>query len=206
MHKDRFEKIVSELSRKDNNFKLMVDKLAIIPIVQKTLDFSCLVKIVIGQQLFTRVANIIYSRFLLLFSDISHITPQNLLKIEKQKLREIGISFLKVRYINELARVMINHPELIETWKHLDDENASREIQKLTGFGVWSASIILLFYLGRLDVFPHTDTTIKKAYRKIYKIDFSKDLREVQWAKPYRSVLARYLWSWNDFKTDEVKK
>ena len=82
MHKDRFEKIVSELSSKDNNFKLMVDKLGIIPIVQKTLDFSCLVKIVIGQQLSTRVANIIYSRFLLLFSDISHITPQNLLKIE----------------------------------------------------------------------------------------------------------------------------
>ena len=184
----------------------MVDKLGIIHIDQKTLDFSCLVKIVISQQLSTRVANIIHSRFSLLFSDINHITPQNLLEIEERKLKEIGISFSKVHYINDLARVMVNHPELIENWKHLDDENASNAIQELKGFGIWSASIILLFYLGRLDVFPYTDTTIKKVYRKIYKMDFSKDLRVIQWAKPYRSVLARYLWLWSDFKTPKVKK
>lgn len=193
--------MISELSSKDNNFKLMVDKLGIIHIDRKTLDFSCLVKIIISQQLSTRVANIIHSRFSLLFSDVNHITPQNLLEIEERKLKDIGISFSKVCYINDLARVMIDHPELIETWKHLDDENASHAIQELKGFGIWSASIILLFYLGRLDVFPHTDATIKKTYSKIYKTDFSKDLEEIQWAKPYRSVLARYLWAWSDFKS-----
>ena len=83
-------------------------------------------------------------------------------------------------------------------WQKLNDKECSIEIQKIKGLGPWSASIILLFYFQRLDIFPYEDSTLNKAYFSLYKKKLSKNLSEVSWARPYRSVLALYLWKWVD--------
>ena len=41
------------------------------------------------------------------------------------------------------------------------------EIQKHHGFGPWSANIILLFYMGRANIFPFGDATLKKAQKHL---------------------------------------
>ena len=100
--------------------------------------------------------------------------------------------------MKETAKYFINYPNLIETWEKLDDKEAKKEIQKIKGFGPWSANIILLFYMGRHDVFPYHDSTLQKAYYEIYGKKLSQNLSEINWAKPYRSIVARYLWKWVD--------
>ena len=52
--------------------------------------------------------------------------------------------------------------------------------------------------MGRIDIFPCNDATLQKAYNMIYEKKLSKNLSEINWAKPYRSILARYLWKWVD--------
>tara|TARA_A100001011_G_scaffold368189_1_gene422268 strand:+ start:557 stop:1180 length:624 start_codon:yes stop_codon:yes gene_type:complete len=198
MNRNKSTKIINYLCTKDKKFKLLVKEIGYIYIEDRNLDFLSLVKIIISQQLSTIIAGVIFDRFTHLFSKKNQITPENLLQIDRRYLKESGISFSKIHYIRNLALVLTKKPNLIEKWKSLDDENALCEIQKLVGFGSWSANIILLFYFGRLDIFPHTDATIKKVYVGIYKKEFSEDLREVLWARPYRSVLARYLWAWKD--------
>ena len=79
-----------------------------------------------------------------------------------------------------------------------NDEDAKIEIQNLKGFGPWSANIILLFYLGRNDVFPYNDSTLQKAYYKIYGKHLSPNLLELNWARAYRSIIARYFLKWVD--------
>ena len=79
------------------------------------------------------------------------------------------------------------------------------EIQKLNGFGPWSGNIILLFYMGRPNVFPFGDTTLKKAYSNIYNQTLNKNLTELNWAEPYRSIVALYFWRWVDNGMIKIK-
>ena len=74
-------------------------------------------------------------------------------------------------------------------------------IEKLTdvyGIGIWTVQMLLIFKLGRPDVFPSADLGIQKGFQKILKrrsLPNAKhlDLHSVRW-KPYRSLAAWYLW------------
>ena len=140
-----------------------------------------------------------------LSANSDQITPDFILNIEFQKLRKKGISNAKVKFIKDLAIEFLKSPYLVDEWLNLDDEKALVEIQKLNGFGPWSANIILLFYMGRSDIFPFGDTTLKKAHLSIYKTPFGKNLEELDWGKPYRSLVALYLWRWVDEGMIELK-
>ena len=67
--------------------------------------------------------------------------------------------------------------------------------------------MILMFTLGREDVFAVDDLGIQQAMAKLYKIDPSdkKAMKEKmitlsgKW-KPYRTYACRYLWAWKDEK------
>ena len=96
--------------------------------------------------------------------------------------------------------------DFIDGLKELDDENAKIQIEKLKGFGPWSSNIILLFYLDRIDIFPEGDTTLIKAYKNIYKKELDKKLTAINWAIPYRSILALYFWKWVDNGMHPLKK
>ena len=80
----------------------------------------------------------------------------------------------------------------------LEDQDLLVEIMKLKGFGPWSANIVLLFYLGRANVFPSGDNTLIKAYKHLYKVDLLNKPDHIEWASPYKSILSLYLWRWVD--------
>ena len=100
--------------------------------------------------------------------------------------------------MKETAKHFIDYPYIIKKWENMNDEDAKIKIQELKGFGPWSANIILLFYMGRNNVFPYNDSTLQKAYFKIYGEKLSSNLSQIDWARPYRSIVARYLWKWVD--------
>ena len=95
---------------------------------------------------------------------------------------------------------------MLKSWEKLDDHEAKAEIQNLKGFGNWSSDIVLLFYLGRKNIFPFGDATLNKAVIKLYNQDISKDLSFLDWARPYRGILALYLWKWVDNGMTDIKK
>ena len=134
------------------------------------------------------------------------ITPSCILGLESNKIREVGISFSKISFIKDLSKELIKKPKFIDGLKELDDENAKIQIEKLKGFGPWSSNIILLFYLDRIDIFPEGDTTLIKAYKNIYKKELDKKLTAINWAIPYRSILALYFWKWVDNGIHPFKK
>jgi DNA-3-methyladenine glycosylase II len=76
-------------------------------------------------------------------------------------------------------------------------------IQKLTrikGIGEWTAQMLMIFNLGRLDIFPVGDFAIKKNYSLFKNIASPiniKDLSKIseEW-KPFRSIAAWYLWQY----------
>lgn len=189
--------VIENLATKDKKFSLIVKQIGFINLKKRDLNLEALLKIIINQQLSNKVADVIFLRLKNETSVSQNIDPKTIMDIDNKVLRKLGISFSKISFMKDISEKIINSPNLIKSWENLENQEAITEIQKLKGFGPWSANIILL-YMGRMDIFPYNDATLQKAYNMIYEKKLSKNLSEINWAKPYRSILARYLWRWVD--------
>ena len=194
---DKTKLVIENLATKDKKFSLIVKQIGFINLKKREINFEVLLKIIINQQLSNQVADVIFLRLKNETSVSKNIDPKTIMDIDNEVLRKLGISFSKISFMKDISEKIINTPNLIKSWENLENQDAITEIQKLKGFGPWSANIILL-YMGRMDIFPYNDATLQKAYNIIYEKKLSKNLSEINWAKPYRSIFAKYLWKWVD--------
>src|ERR1035438_7884950 len=63
---------------------------------------------IMSQQLSTRVAEVIFKRFLELY-DGNEPTPQQIIDTPFDKIRAIGLSNAKVSYVQNVARYLVEH-------------------------------------------------------------------------------------------------
>ena len=189
---------ISHLRNINPNFNAIVDQIGEIEFKKRDVTFESLIRIIINQQLSNTVAKAIFERLENIFPNTNSISPSEIHTADTEKLKNIGLSKGKVNYIKSLATEFIDNPNLVNKWNALDDDSAKNEIQKMKGFGPWSANIILLSFMGRGDIFPYGDATLRKAYLNIYGSELSETLKEIEWARPYRGILALYFWRWVD--------
>lgn len=164
--------------------------------------FFHLCREIIAQQLGSKVAHKFLERFIALFAN-KKITSKALLKLSDKKLRGIGISWAKVRYLKDLASKIENKEVELESLRNLKDEEVVFHLTKVKGIGNWTAEMFLMFSLGRQDIFSHGDMGLKRAIEKIYKVknpEKNKVERLSQKWSPYRTWACRILWSSLDIK------
>jgi DNA-3-methyladenine glycosylase II len=152
---------------------------------------------IIGQQLSGKAADTIFARFEKLF-DGKKISPENVLNIPDQKLRDVGMSWSKVKYVKDLAQKISDNELKLEELDNLKDEEVIKSLTKVKGIGPWTAEMFLMFTLGREDVFSHGDLGLKNAMKKLYKLKKEPARKQIEkivekW-KPYRSYASRILW------------
>jgi len=78
-------------------------------------------------------------------------------------------------------------------------------LTQIKGVGKWTAEMLLMFALGREDIFSVDDYGIQSGMVKLYKLQKleKKQLRERlikisnKWA-PYRTYACLYFWHWKD--------
>ena len=165
--------------------------------------YAAIVGNIIGQQLSSRPAEIIEERFRKLFPAKTFPKPGDVLKISDEKLRNCGMSWSKVKYIKNLSQAVVDGTLDIKDLKNLSDEKIIENLIKIKGIGRWTAEMILIFHLGREDVFSVGDLGLRTAVAKLYNID-RNDLKKVEqiaqnW-KPFRSYASRFLWEYKDQK------
>jgi DNA-3-methyladenine glycosylase II len=154
-----------------------------------------LIEAIINQQLSGKAADTIYSRFLKLFRTDKFPTPEQILKADVEKLRSAGMSYSKANYIQNIARAFRNKNIKIEKIKKMSGEEVIKELTKIKGVGKWTAEMILIFTLNRIDVFSLGDAGLKRAIKNLYGItDEKKILKLSETWKPYRSFACWYLW------------
>ncbi len=122
---------------------------------------------IMGQQLSTKVAKVIYHRFLELF-DGAEPTPQQVLAMQPDVLRAIGLSHAKVSYVQNVARFCIDHNIQDDTLLFMPDEAIVALLTQIKGVGRWTVEMLLMFTLGREDVFAPDDLGIQQAMTKLY--------------------------------------
>lgn len=159
---------------------------------------------IMSQQLSTKVAKVIYTRFLDLFGG-EEPTPQQIMAIPYDTLRGIGLSNAKTTYVRNVAQYAIEHGMEDKKLLRMSNEEILEFLLPIKGVGRWTVEMLLMFTLGREDVFAPDDLGIQQAMIRVYGLDASdkKHLREqmlklsAKWA-PYRTYACLHLWHIKD--------
>lgn len=163
-----------------------------------------LIASIMSQQLHTKVAQIIYNRFLDLYSGFEPL-PAQVLATPAATLRGIGLSNAKVSYVHNVAAFCMENDITDDLLLKMDNDEVVALLTQIKGVGRWTVEMLLMFKLGREDVFPYDDLGIQNAMIKLYNIktDDKKALRDkmLQLSKkwsPYRTYACLHLWGWKD--------
>lgn len=159
---------------------------------------------IMSQQLSVKVAEVIYRRFLELYGG-EEPTPQQIIDTPFDTLRGIGLSNAKTNYVRNVAEYALEHGMEDKKLNKMSNEEVLAFLTPIKGVGKWTVEMLLMFTLGREDVFAPDDLGIQQAMIKIYKLDATdkKALREkmlklsARWA-PYRTYACLHLWRYKD--------
>jgi DNA-3-methyladenine glycosylase II len=167
---------------------------------------------IMSQQLSTKVAKVIHNRFLDLYGG-AEPSPQQILDTPFEKLRGIGLSNAKVNYVKNVAQFEIESGMDHKKLHKMSNEAVIEYLTAIKGVGRWTVEMLLMFALGREDVFAVDDLGVQNAMVKLYKLDNSNKkkfreelLRISQKWSPYRTYACIHLWKWKDNAPPLVQK
>ena len=159
---------------------------------------------IVSQQLSTRVAAVIWGRFLGLYNR-REPSCKRVLETPSEKLRSVGLSEAKVNYVKSVASFCLEHTITAKRLSTMSDEEVIHLLTQIKGVGVWTVQMLLMFSLERPDIFAPDDGGIQQAMAALYGLD-NTNKRQLkvsmtaiaeQWS-PYRSYACIHLWEWKD--------
>jgi DNA-3-methyladenine glycosylase II len=165
--------------------------------------FDAVVGAIISQQLSTRAAATIRKRLLDVCSEaagmtVAHVDPDVLMSLPTEALRGIGLSGAKTRAVQELAEHHAAEPSFWRDLQRMSDAEVEKALCRLRGIGPWTAHMVMMFSLGRPDVWPVGDLGIRKAMQRWLDLPALPEPDALHapaeiWM-PFRTVAAWYLW------------
>jgi DNA-3-methyladenine glycosylase II len=163
-----------------------------------------LIASIMSQQLSTKVADTLRKRFLALYDDRIP-SPEEVLGTPFETLRSIGLSNAKTNYVHNVARFAVEQGMDHRKLSKMDNEGVIDYLTQIKGVGRWTTEMLLMFCLGREDVFAIDDWGIQNAMIRLYKLDrtdkkaFRAALIRIseKWS-PYRTYACMHLWRWKD--------
>ena len=160
--------------------------------------FQSIVKFIVYQQLSVKAAKKIHQRFINIFRLSKYLEPKDVINIPKEKLKSVGLSYMKVDYIKNVAIYFMDNHKVISTLSKKNDQEIIELLSSIKGVGVWTVQMFLMFTLNRPDIFPVTDLALQKGYSAFYKkknlVDPKIMLKHsMEWI-PHRTTMSLYLW------------
>ena len=184
------------LSKRDPVLRKIIKKFNKGFLTTRKVPFFSLCRTIVGQQISTKAADSIWSKFEIKCK--KKIIPSNVLKLTSRSSRSAGLSRQKITYLKNIAKSFKNKSFNVKELKKMNDQHAIDYITQLKGLGVWSAQMFLMFNLNRPDIFPTKDIGLIRAISKNYKISYpptEKFLIKIsKLHSGYRSVFTWYMW------------
>jgi DNA-3-methyladenine glycosylase II len=191
---------IAHLKKSDPILRVVIDGIKLEEFASRRGNyFEALVEAIVSQQLSVKAADTIFQRFAALRPGKKFPTPQQVLKLPATKMHRAGLSKMKVGFIKDLAKKVLDKTvdfKQIDSWT---DEEVVEHLVKVKGIGPWTAEMFLIFSLRRENVFSYGDLGLKNAIKKLYKLKKhptparAKKITD-KW-RPYRSLGSRYLWA-----------
>lgn len=189
---------------KDKKLIKIIDQQQPLQLMQRSKVYLHLCSSIMSQQLSTKVAEVIYKRFLQLFGG-EEPTPEQIIEIQFDTLRAIGLSNAKTNYVQNVGRFALQNGMDTKKLAKMSNEEVIEYLTQIKGVGKWTVEMLLMFTLGREDVFAIDDLGIQNAMIRLYNLDRAdkKEFKDkmlrisAKW-KPYRTYACMHLWLWKD--------
>ncbi|MGA7157962.1 MAG: DNA-3-methyladenine glycosylase 2 family protein [Acidobacteriaceae bacterium] len=181
-------------------------------LASKQSPFEALTESIIYQQLHGKAAATIHARMLSSFEELCgigvHPSPQHILDCPTTQLRAAGLSHNKTLALRDLAAKTIDGTvPTLDRIRRMSDEAIIEHLTQVRGIGKWTVEMMLIFRLGRPDVFPTSDYGIRKGFALTFQglkpttkvtpdllpTPADMDRRAKKWT-PWRSAASWYLW------------
>jgi len=157
--------------------------------------FVALIKSIVSQQISTKAAETVWGRLL---KTLGKINPKNLALSNIEKIQSCGLSFRKTSYMKEIAAKILNNQFDLSKLTNLSDEEVIIQLSSLKGIGKWTAEMIMIFSMERLNIISWDDLAIRRGLMILYNLDnLSKEefnMYQLRYS-PYASVASLYLWA-----------
>ena len=189
----QYHKYTSILSRRHPRFRRLISLIG--PINQEVPIWSTLndavLYAVIGQMLSGAAAGSIIQRLIKKFGS-SDAVIQWARKTAQIKGAMCGVSQRKRMALKEWAEYLDSNENVYERWRGLPTNEYRKQVLSIWGFGPWSADMIAIFHHGRMNIWPSSDTGIKRACDIVLG---RKDARKVEsLVSGCETVAAIYMW------------
>ncbi len=161
--------------------------------------FDALAESIAYQQLSGKAAATIFGRVRALYPRRKYLDPEKILATPDESFRAAGLSRSKIAAVKDLAAKTIDGTvPSARAIARMSDEEIILRLTEVRGIGRWTVEMLLLFDLGRPDVWPVDDYGVRKGFARIFgrrKLPTPKQLMKFgeKW-RPYRSVAAWYFW------------
>lgn len=173
------------------------------PLILDYDPYNCLLKCIVHQQLNLSFAYTLTHRFVKTFgSEVDGVyfypQPEKVANLKVEDLRALQFSGRKAEYVIGVAQAIVNGNLDMASLHTKTDDEIMKELIKLRGVGPWTVQNLLLFGLGRQNLFPMADIGIQNALKKLYNLDRKPTIEEMEVYKedwePYLSYASLYLW------------
>lgn len=168
-------------------------------ITEDFIPFQSLVSSICHQQLHGKAARTILERVKNQLGDGNQVDMKRVIRARLSTMRGCGLSEAKSLAVKDLAKKCLDGtvPEA-KVLHHMDDEDIVERLTEVRGVGRWTVQMILIFHLGRLDVFPVDDFGVRNGFAKLRRLPSMPTAKmlmpEGDIFRPYRSVASWYLW------------
>lgn len=156
--------------------------------------FPALINVIIGQQISLKAAKTIWGR---LQESISDVTPEHIANTPMEVIMGCGMNEKKAGWIKGMAEAVF-HGELdLDELYSLSDEEVIKKLSSLRGIGKWTAQMLLLNSMERLDIISYEDIAIRRGMMSLYGLsELTREDFELYRKRysPYGSVASIYLW------------
>ena len=188
----QWNKAIKELSEKDSIISKIISQYPNEKMIMKNDTLHTLVRSIVGQQISVKAADAIWNR--LEEACENNISEESLLKLKKEKLRNIGLSNTKSDYILNVVNANITKMK----WEKLEDDEIKEKLCEIKGIGPWTAEMFLIFRLGRPNVLPLGDIGLINAINLNYNNNEKLSKEELiefksKW-NPWCSIATWYMW------------
>lgn len=183
------------LKKKDKRLSELIDRYGVVHREGSDGDvFADLVRHIIGQQISNKALSTVLGRFQ---ETVPAMTAEGIASVPDETLQQCGMTMKKVGYIKSLCEAVQSGALPLDALDTMDDEAVIQYLTALPGIGRWTAEMVLIFTLHRLNVLSTGDLAIQKGLKRLYHHKELPKARLARYKKrysPYGTVAAFYLW------------
>ncbi|MGB6082976.1 DNA-3-methyladenine glycosylase family protein [Moheibacter sp.] len=190
-------KIVNEndlkiLLEKDKILSGIHEQYGVPPNWQRKPGFVTLCQIILEQQVSLESAR---AHFLKLNDFLGEFTPEKILTLSDDEMRNSFISRQKANYLRELSEAVVSGKLNLEEIHNSEEKEIREQLTSIKGIGNWTADIYLLFCLQHKNIFPIGDIAVIHSMKELYQISSKEEILEISesW-QPFRSLATYFMW------------